>query len=391
MLTTGFPRFSGDLFGNFILHLTRELVVQGSEVAVVAPHESGLVRRELMAGAQVSRFRYLLPEKWQQLAYGGGIPSNIRASWISSLQIPPFLFGFWWAAVGSCKRCDIVHCHWTISGLVAYLATRFSPRPLVLSVRGSDLHLMAGKLLGWLNRRIYQRMDVVIAVSHDIAEKLEASGLERDKIRVVHNGVGPEFRPGDRLAMRQRLDLPESRFIVLFVGLLVPVKGVDVLLEAVHILSQERLYCILVGDGPWRQDLEHRSRSLGVEEQIRFAGRRPSSEIPAWLCAADVLALPSLSEGRPNVVLEAQACGIPVVATRVGGTPELVRHEDTGILVEAGSPTSLAAALERLSNDDALRLALGRAGRASIEEGDSTWGATAAKVAEIYRELAEDR
>ena len=281
VLTTGFPRFSGDLFGSFVLQLTAQLSRQGLDMTVVAPHDSGIARRELVEGAAVRRFRYVLPESWQKLAYGGGIPSNLRVSWIARLQILPFLVSFWWSAVTACRRCDIIHCHWTISGLVAYLATRQAPRPIVVSACGSDIHLMQGRLVGWLNRRVFRWVDAVIAVSDDIADKIEAAGVDRDKIRVVYNGVGPEFRPRDRQAMRRELDLPESRFIVLFVGLLVPVKGVDVLLQAMSEMADDRFLCVVVGDGPSRAQLERQAEELNIAERCRFAGQRPAFEIRA--------------------------------------------------------------------------------------------------------------
>ena len=387
MLTTGFPRYSGDLFGSFILQLARALVEQKLEVAIVAPHAADAARSEAWEGVQIRRFRYVWPATWQRLAYGGGIPSNIRVSWISRLQIPFFLICFWWAAIGACRRSDLVHCHWTVSGLVACLAMRLYSRPVILSVRGSDVHLMTGRALGWLNRRICRCMDVVIAVSEDIAAKLERAGVDRKKIRVVYNGVGSEFSPRDRQMARRELGLPESRFIVIFVGLLVPVKGVEFLLEALPLLNDSNVYCVLVGDGVSQSELEAKARDLGIAEQVQFVGRRAASEVPLWISSADVLALPSLSEGRPNVVLEAQACGIPVVATRVGGTPELVRDGQTGLLVEPGSAASMARGLGRLLGDAPFRDSIGRAGRAMVEEGDSTWEASAAKVHDIYREL----
>mgnify|MGYP001254024940 CR=1 FL=1 len=387
MLTTGFPRYSGDLFGSFILQLARALVEQKLEVAIVAPHAADAARSEAWEGVQIRRFRYVWPATWQRLAYGGGIPSNIRVSWISRLQIPFFLICFWWAAIGACRRSDLVHCHWTVSGLVACLAMRLYSRPVILSVRGSDVHLVTGRALGWLNRRICRCMDVVIAVSEDIAAKLERAGVDRKKIRVVYNGVGSEFSPRDRQMARRELGLPESRFIVIFVGLLVPVKGVEFLLEALPLLNDSNVYCVLVGDGVSQSELEAKARDLGIAEQVQFVGRRAASEVPLWISSADVLALPSLSEGRPNVVLEAQACGIPVVATRVGGTPELVRDGQTGLLVEPGSAASMARGLGRLLGDAPFRDSIGRAGRAMVEEGDSTWEASAAKVHDIYREL----
>jgi len=387
MLTTGFPRFKGDLFGNFILELAKELKAQEVEVEIVAPHEGGLPRREIMEGVQIRRFRYLLPASWQRVAYGGGIPTNIKTSWIARLQVPLFLFGFWLAAVRAVRHCHLVHCHWTISGLAAYLATRLHPRPLVLSVRGSDIHLLEGGLMRRLNRRIYQWMDVVIAVSEDIAGKLEQAGVPGEKIGVVYNGVDERFQPHDREGMRRRLGLPQGRFIVLFVGLLVPVKGVDVLLEAVKIIDDERLLCVLVGDGSLKESLRQQAELAGLGDGVLFAGRRSSEEIPVWMNAADVLVLPSLSEGRPNVVLEAQACGLPVVATRVGGTPELIHDGETGLLVESGDPQALARGIGELMRDEQRRRLLGCAGRKRILKEGLTWETSAHRMKEIYQEL----
>ncbi|HIG53990.1 MAG TPA: glycosyltransferase family 4 protein [Candidatus Handelsmanbacteria bacterium] len=387
MLTTGFPRFQGDLFGTFVLELARELAAKGIGVDVLAPHEVGLARNEHFGRVGVFRFRYFFPTTRQAVAYGGGIPSNIRSSWAARLQVPFFLLGFCCGALLQVRRGDVVHCHWTISGLVAYVATRLWRRPLVLSVRGSDIHLVEHGLMAKLHRKIYGWMDVVVAVSEDIAEKLATVGVPRDKVRVVHNGVDHRFRPGDRLAVRRRLDLPAADFIALFVGLLIPIKGLDILVEALAKSQTGELLCLLVGDGPLVSQLQRQATCLGVGDRLRFVGRQPSDEIPAWMAAADVLVLPSRSEGRPNVVLEAQACGIPVVATAVGGTPELVRDGETGLLIEPDNSQALDAAIDRLRSDDALRDRLVEAGRAQAER--LTWSASAEQMAEIYRDLLE--
>lgn len=388
MLTTGFPRFQGDLFGVFVMELARELSGDDVSVEVLAPHEAGLPMDERFDRVEVRRFRYFWPSTWQVVAYGGGIPTNLRGSWAARLQVPFFLLGFCWGALRRVRHGDIVHCHWTISGLVAYLATRlWRGRPLVLSVRGSDIHLVERGLVAQLHRRIYACMDVVVAVSEDIADKLEAHGVSRAKIRVVPNGVDRRFHPGDRAALRRRLDLPAAEFIVVFVGLLVPVKGLDVLIEALARLGGEKPLCVLVGDGPLRLDLQRQAERLGIGDRLRLVGRQSSQDIPDWMVAADMLVLPSRSEGRPNVVLEAQACGIPVVATAVGGTPELVRNGVTGLLVDVDDAEGLALAIDRVRSDGAMRDHIVRAGREQAQQ--LTWAASAGQMAAIYRELLE--
>jgi glycosyltransferase involved in cell wall biosynthesis len=124
---------------------------------------------------------------------------------------------------------------------------------------------------------------------------------------------------------------------------------------------------------------------------VRFAGRQSSEEVPWWLNAADMVVLPSRSEGRPNAVLEAQACGLPVVATRVGGTPELIEDGRTGLLVEPENVEALARAIARLRDDAGLRLRLGQEGRAAVTRGDSSWAASARRTRQVYEELLENR
>ena len=195
MLTTGFPRFQGDLFGTFVQELAQELA-RGGEMAVevLAPHAAGLPTSERFGSVEVRRFRYFWPAARQAVAYGGGIPSNIRSSWIARLQVPFFLCGFFLRAFARVRKGQVVHCHWTITGLVAYCATRIWRRPLVLSVRGSDINLLEKGLLARLHQLIYGWMDVVVAVSEDIAEKLALVGVPQGKIKdVLETQILPRF------------------------------------------------------------------------------------------------------------------------------------------------------------------------------------------------------
>jgi glycosyltransferase involved in cell wall biosynthesis len=386
MLSTGFPRFPGDLFGSFVLELARELVAQGAAVTVVAPHQHAIPRAEVMDGVCVRRFAYAWPLRWQRVAYGDGIPTNLRRSWVTRCQVPLFLGGFLRAAQQAVDGADVVHCHWSAAGLVGYWATRRRPRPVVLTVRGSDLHLQRG-VSGRMNAWVWRRMDRVIAVSQDLASRLVAAGVPATRTLVVRNGVAGRFAPLDRQQARTRLGLPSDRHVILFVGLLVPVKGVDVLLAALRQLADPRSLCVLVGDGSERAALAAAATAAGLGEQVHFAGAQPSTEIPWWMGAADVLVLPSRSEGRPNVVLEAQACGLPVIATHVGGTPELIEHQQSGWLVPPDQPGVLAAAVARLRDDPQLAVRLGTEGRARLGRSDATWTASARQTRAVYSEV----
>jgi glycosyltransferase involved in cell wall biosynthesis len=195
------------------------------------------------------------------------------------------------------------------------------------------------------------RISAVVGVSDRSARRLEhVLGLRPGRVRVVCNGV-PE--PGTRRSVAT----PPGRVVVGAVGRLDRQKGFDLLLRAVADLSDVHL--VLVGDGPERHALEELTADLGLQERITMAGW--SAEAPSLMRSFDVLAVPSRWEGLPLVVLEAMLAGVPVVATPVGGVPDAVRHEQTGLLVPVDDAAALTAALDRLVTDPGLRRRLAAA------------------------------
>ncbi|MEE3265045.1 MAG: glycosyltransferase [Candidatus Latescibacterota bacterium] len=386
ILTTGFPRFRGDLFGAFVLEMARALVAQGTQVTVVAPHEKGIARHEKVEGISVHRFRYFLPVAGQRVAYDGGIPTNIRSSWFTRVQIPLFLLAFAWAARRQGKHCDLYHCQWTTTAAVAWLANLGRRRPILLSVRGSDMKLSDHPMGERINRWLVQRADAVTAVSEQISQRLGDHGVG-NRTQVVANGVSDRFQPRNRQEARRSVNLPADVILCLFVGMLVPVKGLDVFVDAVAEVGDKRVLCVLVGDGPERQVLEERVAAAGLSDGFLFVGACSSDDVPRWMDACDFLVLPSLSEGRPNVVLEAHASGRATLATEVGGTGELIDHEETGLLVPASDVGALAGALRQLIDDPNGRERLGRAARERLLERQLTWEGTASTMRRLYDRL----
>lgn len=385
MLTTSFPKRSGESSGLFVLRLAEALSEKGVEVRVVAPSEKGLPFRERMGRVEVVRFSYSLP-RWQTLAYGGGIPENVRGSVGARLQIPSFFFSFLFRALLESGDCDLVHAHWTFSGLVGLAVGKLQGLPLVLSVRGSDVHL------GWrplrsLNRFVLPRAQALTAVSASVCRALEGMG---HRARMVPNGV--ELPPGLPLspaAARRALGLPPRPFTLLFLGRLAEVKDplflIDVFRRLLDTGSDARL--LVVGGGALEGRLKE--RTADIRERIRFAGKIPAGEAARWVEACDALVLTSRSEGRPNAVLEAMARSRPVVAANVGGTGELVRDGESGLLVPPGRPDLFVEALRRLERDPALRRKMGRKGRRLLSEWALTWEGTARKTLDVYRSLLD--
>ena len=222
-------------------------------------------------------------------------------------------------------------------------------------------------------RRAYhhgiEEVDRLIAVSDGLRRAYQRIGVPPERITTVANGVAPLRSRVGRDAARAALGLDPGQPVVLTAGRLTHMKGQCHLLDAVPRLLGRfpDLAVVLLGDGPLREVLEKQAAELGVGGAVRFAGHRDDAR--ALLAAADVFALPSRHEGMPLVALEAMDAGLPVVATRVIGSAEVVEDGVTGALVRPADPAALAAALERLLVDPALRRRQGAAGRRRFRAG----------------------
>lgn len=291
------------------------------------------------------------------------------------------LFHSCWPALRAAARehhPEVLFATWLYPlGQAALLAAQRLGLPLVIKVHGSDLLVYKNKpaILPMLHR-VLREAAAVIAVSPNLAREAQAQGAEPDKIFLVPNGVDQElFAPQDQQAARERLGLAEDGPLALFVGRLVPGKGLEMCLKALAALPQARL--LVVGDGPLRSGLAAQARSLGLGERVIWAGPRPHGEIPRYLAAADVLVLPSMSEGEPNVILEALSCGRPVVASRVGNIAGMVEQGREGLLFPAGDGglfvKYLSEALHRSWDPHMLRQSVA----------DRSWSGGARKILQV--------
>ncbi len=245
---------------------------------------------------------------------------------------------------------DCILASWAYPDAVAagWLA-RLLGIPCVVKVHGSDLNVQATHALRRPQIAASLRAAAaVVAVSRALAAKAVALGVDPARVHTIYNGVdGGRFAPGDRGEARARLGLEDiAGPLLLYVGNLKESKGCLDLLEAfaTFAATQPEARLVYVGEGACRNLLVAQARALGIEERVRLAGAMPHASLADWFRAADLLCLPSHNEGVPNVVLEAMACGTPVVATRVGGIPEVV-PEYAGRLVPLGDHAALADAL----------------------------------------------
>jgi glycosyltransferase involved in cell wall biosynthesis len=285
---------------------------------------------------------------------------------------------------------DILHSHDHRTDLIAYLAARRRPTAQVASLHQPLRRYWWIRHWEMLDEWVVRRFDRILPVAE--AVRLEVIGKYphmADRTLTVLNGVDlSRFSPGeDRMRVRDEFGIPPNGILCANVGRLMEDKGLEYLLDAARQVQGQRqdVYWLLVGRGPAEAELRARSESLGLNRCLQFAGFR--TDVPQILAACDVLVVSSLSEGCSVVILEAMACGRPVVATRVGGTPEIVEQDATGLVVEPRRPDLLADAVLDLARAPERRTAMGdRAARRAREH--FSIQRMVRRIEEIYTDLA---
>lgn len=269
-------------------------------------------------------------------------------------------------------RPHVVHTHGCRSDVIDSGVARSLGVPTVTTVHGSSQLGGITRLYEWLEFALFRRFDAVVAVSRPLVRSLRRFGVAQDRIHVIPNGWNGRAPRSDRATARTALGLPPDQFVIGWVGRLIPVKGADLFLEACAQLSDAPVTASIVGDGVERGRLEHLSQWLGVADRVRFHGQVDDASrlFPAF----DAFVLSSRSEGTPLVLPEAIAAGVPVVATTVGGVPDLVGPGE-GLLVPPEQPMALAQAMLAIHADPeaAKRRAAAARHRLETEFGPQQW------------------
>jgi len=270
------------------------------------------------------------------------------------------------------RRVDahVMHCHHYSSYVYGSLARVFHPRcGMVFTEHGRLSDAVPSRKRRAVNPWLARVPAAICAVSADMKRHMIAEGFPGDRVSVVYNGIAIEAPPNasDRAAMRASLAVPADAFVIGSVARLDPVKNLACLVEA-HASVLRALpsaHLVIVGTGEEQERLEAAARQLGIAERVRFAGYRADAR--RVMAAFDVYVNCSTYEGVSLTILEAMAAELPVVATNVGGNPEVVVDEETGLLVPARSAQALAAAIVTLGSDETRRADMARVGRRRVE------------------------
>lgn len=242
------------------------------------------------------------------------------------------------------EKYNLVHGHFVLpAGLLALLCGRLRRKKVFLTAHGGDIDILPKRnfVFRKITKYVLQHADTIIAVSHYLAGKIETDfGIPNSKIKVINMGIDTNlFSPGNPKMIRDRLDIPPDCFIVIYVGNLVKEKGVHYLLEAFSKAQkkvEKTLHLYLIGFGEEMSNLQQQSYQLRIDDCVSFLGKLSHDEVAMWMKAADVLVHPTLSESFGLVVAEALATNLPVIASNVGGIPELIQNGENGFLFQPG-------------------------------------------------------
>lgn len=304
---------------------------------------------------------------------GGDLASEIRRGGTPVISLgagrhrdPRFVLSL--ARILAARGFDVVHSHLALAGLVARMAVRAhgSIAEIYTEHSAPGTYSRVARLLNCVSLRLPEE---VVAVSFEVRRSWAGMRCGRSRgAVVVHNGVFVPDEPRSedtRRRVRAALGIRGDAPVIVTVANLLPPKGHELLLEAfVGVAPTLPPYLVIVGEGPLRRQLEGKAADLGISDRAIFLGTR--RDVPEILQAADVFALPSVTEGLPIALLEAMARGTPSVATRVGGIPEVIVDGQSGFLVAAGNVSELRARLNQLLTSPDLRSRIGQAGRDRI-------------------------
>ncbi len=403
ILTTTFPRWKNDSTPAFIYEQSKRLREFGFEIILLAPHHLGAKRFEIMDGMRIYRFPYFYPVKYQKLSYEGGILPRLRNSHLAKIQAPLlFSFELYYALkIIKKENIDIIQSHWLIpSGLIGAICKKFTGKKHVATELAAGLAALDRlPLKKRISIFIVNNCDKITFLSGYLYERL----LQLDKfenlnykLEIIPLGIDiSRFRPNaNKYILRKKYNI-NSKNVLLFIGRIVEKKGLIFLIKAMPeiMLKNPDTELIICGDGPLKKEYERLILKMNLEDSIRFVGYISDENIKIeYLSLSDILIVPSIltkfgdTEGLGVVLLEGLATGTPVIASNIGGIPDIIKDGENGFLTEPENSEDIAKNVGIILSDKILKQEFSNNGLKIVYEKFS-WEVVIKKISKIYNEL----
>jgi len=399
VLTSSFPRYKGDSAGNFVFETSKRASLFGFKMIILSPHHFNSKFVENMEGLDIQRFAYFRPFKYQFLYRDGGILYNLRQSYLATLQVPSFFLSELFNAIKIVKVHDIsvIHSHWLLpQGLVGVICKKIFNIPLIISCYGTDVLV--------LNRFEYTKKIAAYILNNSDRILTESSFTKsilpinkeiiEQKVSVIPMGVDREkFNQQNHNDLKIKFD---ADHIIFSLGRLVERKGINYLICAMKrvIIEFPRAKLIIGGTGPELENLKNLAEYLDIINSVIFAGFISDSDLPSYYKSSDAFVLPSITvqygdiEGQGIVLLEAMACGTPVIGTNVGGIASIITNNYNGFLINEKSPEELADRIIQLIVNEELASSFKINGLKEVDKNFS-WDIIGEKFAKIYNQISK--
>lgn len=393
---TTFPRWKNDTEPSFVFYLSNFLSKKGHKVTVLVPHHYNAKRYEIMDNVGVYRFPYFYPYKLQRLCYEGGILENLRKSILARVQIP-FLFLIellYMRKIIKKEKINLIHAHWILpQGILAALYKKFFRVPYIITVHAGDIFPIRNAIFKYFSKFTLRNCDYCTANSSYTKEAI-LNIFKIKNIEVIPMGVDFKVFGKNKKnhTIRKRFNI-DGKFI-LFVGRLAEKKGVKYLLMAMPDVLKKfpDAKLVIVGDGFEKDNIIKLISELGLTKNVVLAGKIENKELPDYYATADVFVGPSIitkkgdTEGLGVVFLEALASVTCVIGSNVGGIPDIIKNNKTGLLVKEKDPRELAEAIIKVLSDAKLRDKLARQGQKYIKANFS-WDNIAESFDNMIKEI----
>ncbi|MFZ1682561.1 MAG: glycosyltransferase family 4 protein [Candidatus Zixiibacteriota bacterium] len=385
ILTHNYPRYQGDFAGVFIATLAKRLIDQGLTPIVLAPHDAGAAEYEIQDGVIVYRFRYADDDKDQDIAYRGSMHNLVLGSISGIFKFKRFLDSFRTAAIDIIKKeqIQLIAGNWLVpSGIVMKSLATYTELPMILSSHGTDIRIMAKYMV--VTRKYFGKF------FPRLSKWTVVSSFLRDEILRIEPGLGKMLEvlplPHDETLFYRDEAVTRDPNMILAVTRFTEQKRVEHLVNAFAMVAErhKKARLDIYGSGPMQPAIETLISELGIHKRVVINQPVPQQQLRALYNQAGMVVLNSFQEGFGLALSEAMLCGAPVIGTASGGIPDIIKHNERGLLVELDNSTALADAMVQLLNDRALADRLADAGH-TFALANYASGPLAARFAQIVQ------